>query len=417
MFYTKLIFYFYLFLTILSIISPVKFDFIAFLPGILLMWIYYAVFKRGSKTMYISTNINVINLSKQYNFSLIIITLLFLLFYPIYMEFYTGLNPKIVISSLNEGISTYSLYQKNFEDSALSSFSIKKLPFILGNGILRFLLIVSFLKIIIFRKKVFRHEYACFSLMFFIVFFVGLGRGTSFELFEIATIIIFTLAAKRSYFGHKTIFTKSTLIKLFVFIILGVSFFSYNLMVRYGDAIDFFTFENFDKSSVIYSISKPLALVLYNFYGYFLFGLHFTSVVISELFLGSFNGFVSMFIPNGASLLGIAESEGFLSQYQVVVSRFININAMWRPDAAHSIELYGIFITFLIIFIFGHYSKIFYKKGEKHLSALVLLYFIFYFFISLPIGGFIYVSSGNQLCIFIALICYKLNLFPKTLKL
>ena len=333
------------------------------------------------------------------------------------MEFYTGLNPRTVFSSLNEGISTYSLYQKNFEDSNLSSFSIKKLPFILGNGILRFILIVSFFKIIVFRKKVFKHEYVCFFLMFFIIFFVGLGRGTSFELFEISTIIIFALTAKRSYLGNKTLFNKSTLIKLFVFIIFALSFFSYNISVRYGDAIDFFTFENFDKSSVVYSISKPISLVLYNLYGYFLFGLHFTSVVINELFLGSFNGLVSAVVPNGASLLGIEESEGFLSTYQAFVSRFININAMWRPDSAHIIENFGIFLTFLIIFMFGHYSKMFYKKGKKNLSSLVLLYFIFYFFISLPVGGFIYVSSGNQLCIFIALICYKFNLFPKTLKL
>jgi len=416
MFYTKLIFYFYLFLTILSIISPVKFDFIAFLPGILLMWIYYTVFKRSSKTVYKSTNINVINVSKKYNFSLIIITLFFLLFYPIYIEFYTGSNPKTVISALNDGVSTYDLYQKNFADSNLSSFSIKKLPYILGNGILRFLLIVSFFKIIIFRKKVFRHEYLCFSLMFLIIFFVGLGRGTSFELFEIGTIIIFALTAKRSYLGHKTLFSKSTLIKLFVFIILSASFFSYNIMSRYGDAIDFFDFENFDKSSVVYSISKPISLVLFNFYGYFLFGLHYTSVVINELYLGSLNGFMSMFVPNGVSHLGIQESEGILTPYQVIVSRFIKIDAMWQPDAGRSIQHLGIVITFLIIFMFGQYSKMFYKKGKRNLSTLVLLYFIFYFFISLPLGSFISVSSANQLCIFIALICYKFNLFSKTLK-
>ena len=145
MFYSKLIFYFYLILTVLAIVCPIKISFYDFLPGILLMWVFYFVFTSGSrfKGEIILKDFKPYENFDKFNIPVIIIAILHLLFYPLYINFYTGSSVLNIVSSLKDGISTYALYQSNFENSNLGQLSLSKLPFILGHGILRFFFLIS----------------------------------------------------------------------------------------------------------------------------------------------------------------------------------------------------------------------------------------------------------------------------------
>jgi len=412
MFYSKLIFYFYCFLTILAVICPIKISFLQFLPGILLMWLYYFAFimgsvKRGKVNLQGFVPLEYFG---GYNKVVIIITILHLFFYPLYINFYTGSSVIEIIGSLKDGVSTYALYQRNFEDAGLNAFSLVKLPFIFGNGILRFFFLIAIFRTIAYGKIIMIHEYICIFLMVSMIIFVGISRGTSFELFDITTVFLFSFAVRRILRGYKTMFSNGIVLKIVLFIIVVSGYFAYNITIRMGDNFSFFDSNDFDKASIVYQISKPMSLVLYMLYSYFLFGLHYTSVLISELFLGSVEGFFVALIPDGITIL-----DGDID-FSVYVNRFIDIGVMWRPDSAFIIQNFGILLVFLMIYLLGFFSK--YLSGLicNNLSSLVVLYFIFYFFLSLPVGSFIIVSSANQIAIVLGLLTLKRNSFFKLLK-
>jgi hypothetical protein len=171
-----------------------------------------------------------------------------------------------------------------------------------------------------------------------------------------------------------------------------------------GDSFDYLDLPDFDKGAYIYIISKPIALVLYSLYGYFLFGLYFNSTAILNLWITSFSGFISVLIPNGIKKIGIDNN------YREFVGKIIDLGAMWNPDSSVYIDSYGIIFTLIFIFLIGKFSNIIFRKISSNLAALCLLFFIFYIFVSMPIGNFISSSSANIISIILALICYKFNL-------
>ena len=171
-----------------------------------------------------------------------------------------------------------------------------------------------------------------------------------------------------------------------------------------GDAFDYLELSDFDKNALIYSISKPLAVILYSLYGYFLFGLYYNSVAIVNLWFTSYLGFFSIFIPSGIAVSGIE------SDYRSYVSRFIDLGAMWNPDSSVYIESFGIIITILMIYLIGRFSKKIDGSINNDVASLILLFFVFYIFVSMPMGNFISSSSANKIVIVLALICFKSKL-------
>lgn len=409
MFYSKLIFYFYLFLTVLALICPVKTSFVDFLPGIILMWIFYFIFKLGT-SLKIPKKFNkfcVIENEGKINKSAIIIALSHLLFYPIYIKFYTGSSVSDIINALNSGLSTYAMYQENFKSANLSQMSLTKLPLIIGHGVLKFFFILTVFKVVVFNKKVLKHEICCMIIMVIVILFVGISRGTSFELFEIVIVFLFAYAARRILQGYSKMFPIKVVLRISIFFIIVSSYFAYNINVRMGENFNFFDADGFDKSAIVYQISKPLALILYSLHDYFLFGLYFNSTILTKLWLTSIDGFFSFLIPNGFFIFGIDED---LRSY---ANKFIDVSSNWEPDSSVYIISFGVIITLIMVFLLGFFAKYLSSLVFNNLSALILLYYIFYFFISLPVGNFISVSSASQISILIGLLTVKRNVFSK----
>lgn len=405
MIHIKLIKYFYLGLTLLVLICPVKLSFIDFLPGLILMWFFYFLFFIGNKHVVSNPKADpyflVVKNKSKYIF---LVALFYLLFYPIYIKFYTGSSVISAITASFNGVSNYELYQRNFADSNLSDFSLSKLPLIIGHGCLRFLFIVIVFRSIAYKEKMLLLEKISIFIMTISIVIVGLARGTSFELFELFIIFIFGYVSKRVLLKKGSLFPVKTIFRLFIIVFLLSSFFVYNINVRMGEAFDYLELSDFDKNALIYSISKPLAVILYSLYGYFLFGLYFNSVAMVNLWFTSFSGFFSVFIPSGITIFGIE------SDYRTYVSRFIDVGAMWHPDSIIYIESFGIIISIIIIYFIGRFSKRIYGSINNDIASLILLFFVFYIFISMPMGNFISSSSANKIVIVLAAICYKFKL-------
>jgi len=400
MYYSKLIRYLYLGLTIFALICPVKISFLDFLPGLILMWFFYFLFAFAQKTK--SCVIDTKSTCFYYSNKLtLIVTFSYLVFYPLYIHFYTGLNILTVLINVRSGISNYYLYQSYFEDTALNVFSFNKIPFILLHGFLRFMFIAIVFRTIVYKVKPTFIDKILISIMVLIIVIVGLARGTSFEFFELFLIFLFAFVSKTNLSGHKYLLPRKLLIKSSVLVLSLILYFIYNINIRMGGDFSFFNDPFFDKDSVIYHISKSAALILYSLNDYFLFGIYFSSIAITKLWFSSYLGFLSTFIPNGIKLFGID------SGYRDFVSRFIDLGARWNSDSMVFVESYGIIFTFIFIFFIGRFSKQLYSQINSNLPALILLFYVFYIFVSLPIGNFITSSSANMISILTAYIFYK----------
>ena len=240
--------------------------------------------------------------------------------------------------------------------------------------------------------------------MTFTIVIVGISRGTSFELFELFIIFLFAYISRRYLIDKNERIQIKTLFNVFILGTVLIFYFFYNISIRMGDLFDFSSSSNFDKGAFIYSVSRPIALALYSLHDYFLFGLYFNSTLILNLWLASFSGFISVLIPNGIKVFGIDDN------YRDFVGKIIDLGAKWNPDSSIYIDLNGIIFTLIFIFFIGRFSRTIFRKISSNLAALCLLFFVFYIFVSLPIGNFISNSSANIISIILSLICYKLNL-------
>lgn len=411
MYINRIIKYFYWGLTILALICPVNIPFKNFLPGLFLMWLMYLIFQAGVKPPKIDLiqfDDNTMKDNKK-NYLTPSIAVIYLIFYPLYTKFYTGINIFSSITNLFSGISNYYLYQNYFSEAELNQFSLNKLPFIIGHGVLRFMFIAIVFKTIIFKTRSSLIEKLSIAIMAVTIIVVGIARGTSFEFFELVLILFFAIISKGILSGQKHLMSKKLLIKGLIVSFIILSLFSYNINLRMGGSFSYFNDPDFDKGSILYLVSRPVALLVFSLYGYFLFGLYFNSIIINNLWFSSPIGFVSSLTPHGITLFNID------SGYRNFAGKIIDLGAKWNPDSSVLIESFGIILTFIIIYFLGRYSRKIYCEANKYVSVLILLFYIFYIMISLPMGNFITSSSANMISILIAIIFYRVKFLNRFL--
>lgn len=408
MYYKKLVKYFYIFVTFLTIFSPVNVGVLQHLLGLLFMWFTYFVFFLGLKRVKRS----IMKSSKSigsFKMFPVVISIAYLVFYPVYVQFYTGQDVFSAAVNVFYGVSNYSSYQEYFSESGLNSFSTIKIPFIIGHGLLRFLFVVIVIRTIVYQSKIELLEKFSLLIMSIMIILVGLARGTSFELFELLMIYIYAIFARRSFRGYKNELSINVLAKLGLAVVLFGIYFSYNVGVRMGDDFNALNNSGFNKSSLVFSIFPSVAVLFYFLYDYFVFGIYFTSITITELWFGSLSGFLSMFIPGGIKLLGIDDS------YRDFVGSYVNLGARWNSDTVVIIERYGIMVLMVFIYFLGYNSTKIFNKIDENIAASVILFYVIYIMISLPVGNFITTSSANVIAILFGVLLYKYKWLNKLL--
>jgi hypothetical protein len=408
MYYVKLIKYFYLFLTILAVLSPVKAGLSAHVLGLVMMWLLYALFALGTKGV---GKKEVNSKKKIHSFKIFpaIVAISYLIFYPIYVRFYTGQDIISAIINVMAGISNYSSYQEYFIESGLNSFSLAKLPFILGHGLLRFLFVVIVIRTIAYQSRIVFIEMMSLLIMTVMIIFVGFARGTSFELFELLVIYIYAILTRRALGGYKKLISLNLFLKFGFVGLLLVGYFTYNIQVRMGDSYTGIHGANFNENSIPFILVPPLALIAYSLYDYFVFGIYFTSTTITKLWFGSMEGFLSMFIPRGMELFQIDTG------YRDFIGRFIDLGAKWNADTVVLVEKYGIVFLILLIYFIGYNSSKLFSKIETSIAGAVVLFYVCYVMISLPVGNFISSSSANVFAIMLGILFYKFRFLNKYL--
>ena len=393
MFQFKIVLYFYLGITFLSLFTTRNILFFNLLPGLILMWALFLIFSLPFKFNVKTSSINI----EVYPFYLKIFLLFSPVFYFYYIKFYTGQDIFSVLQNLKNGVSNYFIYQKYFNDSELNSLTLNKLPFILGNAFYKFLYITLVFKTFRDTSLKLNLDYITIFIFTIIYILIALARGTSFEFLEILlmfSIAFFNKFKKKAAYNTKLFYYKLvSILSIFLFIF----YFIFNIQSRFGDNFESFVSSDFDQNSILNYFSKSLALSVYLLYDYFVFGIEYTSIILQSS-TDNFMNLISLFFPN------FMFSTSSFVNYNDIVQNKIDIGPRWVPSISSMIYTFGILGISLFIYLLGIFSRFLFKNINVNIFSLVLLFYICMFMISLPIGNFISVSSSNQICIILGVL-------------
>lgn len=415
-FYLQFIKYFYLFLTALVIIVPLKYGVLKFTPALVLMWLTYFAFKKGINSHRCESVVADYKVTEDRikNKMLVFFVLFMVIFIPAYINFYTGGNPLVLLMNFGQmtgADSNYAAYQLYAEEQGIATFSMAKLPYIVLNGIATFFFVYFCLYIIAFKTKKTFWQFFLLFVLFFLYFLKGISRGTSFENFELLIVLLFCIAAGRKIKNNKNFYSRKQIIAVGLLAFVGVIYFTFSMSMRSDQGISMKGPTSsllYDSSSWVMAIAPGLGRMALGLSGYFVFPLYFTSEVFWHIWTTSFEGFTASVLPFTAeAFYHDARSYGMTLEKLYGVDR----GMCWVPDIINIIYIVGIPLFLYFVYLIGRYSRTCYKKGiiDGDLSGMMLLYFITYEMISLPVGNFIMTASNNQIAVLLTIIVFLMH--------
>ncbi|EHK9066792.1 TPA: hypothetical protein I7709_19850 [Vibrio vulnificus] len=395
--------YWYLSITVLSFIAAINTKLIDLALGLIFMWVSFFItitFSRvyDSITTHVDISHTLSNSESWYNLGLFKQSIIswFCSIYAVY--FYTGNAPQDVINTLVVSGSLYNDYQQYFMESELSAFSLSKIPAVICLITIKLILIQSFSNCFIYNLNVTKENFCYLLLSSSSFLYFSISRGTSFELFELLFLLWYSLTIRSIKF--KAYINKFKVIKNYILLFLVGSLFlvlySYNISARYSfDSIGSCTSTEMclDNDAFLMSLLPGLGLLSEKLSGYFLFGIYYLSKLIELHWLKDLMSFILFFIPVG---MGESQNVNLYCQGQV------DCGANWIPDMARILFdtgfiLYILFCSLVMFFLNSTYRRV--VSGSNSFYDIGSLFYLFYFFISLPVGNFITISSANVIIV------------------
>ena len=311
--------------------------------------------------------------------------------------------------------SNYAAYQLYAEEHGITTFSLSKLPYIVLNGIATFFFVYFCLYIISFKSERTFLQIALLFILFFLYFLKGISRGTSFENFELLMVLLFCLVAGRKIKDNKDFFSKKQLIAVGLIAFVGIIYFTFSMSMRSDNGVSMKGPTSsllYDPSSWVMATAPGVGRMALGLSGYFVFPLYFTSEVFWHIWTSSLEGLTASIVPFTADLFyDDTRSYGMTLESLYGVDR----GMCWVPDIVSLIYITGIPLFLYLVYILGRYSMKCYRKGinEGDLSSMMLLYFISYEMISLPVGNFIMTASNNQIAVLLTILFVVSHGFKK----
>lgn len=395
---------YYTFLTVYLILNATTLSFMMVLPAVLLMWVNYGMFRAGCKGLRSETSSRIVIESHfPYRLSrgwMILIIVLSVLFSILVVRFYTGQTVGSVVTSLASKESLYWQYQKHFLENELGVLALRKAPYILMMFCLKLFLIYSFVTLSTLRRPTTLGEKIFLLIVSLSYLFISAARGTSFELFEVFSLILYSVTAGSSLSSRLKVLGNRKMLWIGFLGICFLFLFSYQLNER-GDFGGYATQEiRYDPNAFLSHVAPPFAWLSSALSGYFGFGFYYTSVVISKIWLVSIESFFAGLVPFGFSMIGIESfSQG--------VCGIIDCGAAWRPDVTLLINRFGFFGVLFFCFFIGRFFH--YINSRKSVNQRIVTgmtnFMIMMQMLSLPVGNFVLTSSSNKLvvCFLVAL--------------
>lgn len=386
---------YYIFYVLFAFVAPISDPTTTALPAVILFLAIYLLFRFGAESVspyngrpavreawFITRDSGVLYLA-------VLLLLSFLLsLYAI--NFYVGAGVSEMVASISSGQSMYSEYQNHFKESGASDFSMAKIPAILALFYSKLLFLTLCLRAFVLDVDCRRLKLAAVLAALPVLLF-SLARGTSFELFELGFAVMFVIFAKKTIgqVVHGRVLLGTALVA-----VLMVMLYNYNINVRYGFSY-YYSCSNsfcFDEDSYVATYAPGLADILFKMSAYFYFGIHYTSNLIGDV-VSNPGMLFELFLP-----LNYLINEEFVPKR--LCGSLLQCGPTWAPDIEVLLYRVGIFGCFIAIFCLGIFSKRLSPNSSSSVPGLIVLYYIYLYMISLPVGNFVFVSSANTLVLF-----------------
>lgn len=314
------------------------------------------------------------------------------------VKYYTGQTPYSLYENLKNNISVYYQYQNFFKEQNRGILSITKIPYILMLFFVKFIFFSTMLYFFNIKKERKKNIQKCLiGISIGSYLYLGMARGTNFEMFEFLLIIIYILFSNSS--KKKLILN---IVKIVILIVLMIIVYNLRIQAR-GFNFSYYISKDvfYTKDSFISNFGRIIEFMILIIYGYFGFGFFYTGKFISEILLKSPINYIGLFIPKWNM---VVNGENVKQS----MSKIVDVGVKWNPDIVLCLDKYGYILLACFFYYLGVISKKSYQTNKKNLLDELTKFFILIFFISLPIGNFIGASSSNKLIVII-LICYQIK--------
>lgn len=370
------------------------------IPALILMWTSYLVFGAGylsfgakdlKKPMSQPTAIDSW-LSKRTKTELTMIAILTVVFSIIVARYYTGQSPVMVLRNLVSGQSVYYEYQRYFKEAEIATFSVAKLPYIAMNFFSKLVFFYSFIAFTISKTHTSKFEKIYLVVIATSFLYVGIARGTNFEIFQFVVLMAFILFTNWNISDNSK--AKLRRIVLMVLILSIATFVFYASVLARGVTYDYRISYDvyYDTDSLVHELLPFMSFITIGLFSYFGFGLFYLARFIGDFWFASTESFFAGFFPLGFNLIGE-------SNIRYSMNRIVDMGARWHPDAALFIEDFGYLGLLFICFMLGIIAKRILVTPRKTAITQLAVFFILLQMVSLPIGNLVFVSSSLQLIV------------------
>lgn len=309
-------------------------------------------------------------------------------------RFYTGQTPWSAAALLRNHQSLYAAYQSYFIEMSLNRASFEKIPYVLIHAGVQFLIIYCYLYLTLVKKKLEIKDIVCLAVMTCAKLYLGIARGTNFEMFEIAFLCIYCyLSRPERGISKLTIAAAGIMACCMVFLAViqmrGIS----GVFVVISEGI--YT----DSSKPLPAAYPQLAMLIAYLSAYFCFGIYYLTYFFNHFLTRNVFCFLNGVIPYGYMA-------GRIETPDLANTDFLR-SVCWKPDLIRLIYCCGILAAPVLFFVFGRLIRRIQKvkavyKNDIYLSMLE--YFIVYQLFSFPVGNFILVTSASRLALLLLVV-------------
>jgi hypothetical protein len=398
-FINKILLYWFIILSFILYVQPSTLNKYMGTIGLIAAALIYIIFYFGTKInlynkKHIEEKVITKTRSKLFMF-LLSLTNIFSTSYT--LKFYTGSSISTIFSNLSSGTSNYALYQLYFAESGLNVFSVSKIFPIILLAVMKMTLIYSIYNLVLNKKL-----YSTFSKLLFVMNILmycvfSLGRGTTFEFFEIFLCFAFLKSYDTNFNFNIRIFQFKNLL-IFIGILLIINLFNYSINLRGvgGEKILMcYTSEICYNADAQISILFPqFSYFLFISGGYFSFGLNFLGVLFTNIYFQDIDGIFQFLVGGNRNNFTNAQN----------VCSLIDCGVNWEPDISVWINKFGLFLLITSVASIGVFFRYLINTSNYTKNKFVqigICYFIFLQLISFPCGQFIVTSSSNILSLFL----------------
>lgn len=311
--------------------------------------------------------------------------------------FYTGQTPWSVLAALQKHQSLYAQYQTYFQEMSLDRISLLKIPYILINAGVQFVLVYCFIYIMLIRKKMKIGDMLFLMVLAFSKLYSGIARGTNFEMFEMAFLCIYCYLSRPA---DGFIRIKRT-IAAAVGIACCCMVFIFVIRLRGGGGTSVVISRGIvtDSSRMLTAQYPQLAMLIAYLSAYFCFGIYYLTYFFKHFLTKNIFYFLNGVIPYGYMA-------GRIETPDLVNTDFLR-SVCWKPDLIRLIYCCGILAAPVLFFVFGRLIRRIQKVKHLYKNDIyicMLEYFIVYQLFSFPIGNFILVTSASRLALLLLIV-------------